>query len=274
MSISTRVIRFIQNELKQLGYHIGKVDGKLGPKTEKGLRQELRKSENKLPEEWKEWPRTRLFTAYVQLRCIQEGVNPGVIDGLWGSQTDYAVNVIRERILNNLPSPNFRDNEELDPHRIHKWPLQTQAEVEVYFGKVGSHLTMLELPYTHRLAWDKTQRIHRYTCHEKVHDSLHSILTRVLEHYGKEGIIELHLDLFGGCYNKRKKKGGSTWSMHAWGVAVDYDPEHNKFRWGWERAAFARPEYDAWWKIWEDEGWTSLGRAKNFDWMHIQAPHF
>jgi hypothetical protein len=61
--------------------------------------------------------------------------------------------------------------------------------------------------------------------------------------------------------------------MHAWGVAVDYDPEHNKFKWGWDRAAFARSEYDAWWKIWEDEGWTSLGRTRNFDWMHIQAPH-
>ena len=75
---------------------------------------------------------------------------------------------------------------------------------------------MLDLPYTHRLAWDKNVLINRYSCHEKVHDSLNRILTRVHEHYGEERIIELRLDLFGGCFNKRKK-GGSTWSMHAWG---------------------------------------------------------
>lgn len=273
MSISTRVIRFVQNELIQLGHRIGSVDGRLGPNTEKALRKELADRAAELPPGWESWPRTRLFTAYVQLRCREEGVNPGAIDGLWGSQTDYAVNVIRERIQNNLTAPNFRDNEELDPHRPHPWPRQTQEEVRAFFGNVGTHQTMLDLPYTHRLAWDKNVLINRYSCHEKVHDSLNRILTRVHEHYGEERIIELRLDLFGGCFNKRKKKGGSTWSMHAWGVAVDYDPENNQFRWGWDRASFARPEYDAWWKIWEEEGWTGLGRSRNYDWMHIQAPH-
>jgi hypothetical protein len=273
MTISSRVIRFVQQELKQLGEPIGHVDGRLGPRTEKGLRNRLLLRDTDLPEGWRHWPRTRLLTGYVQLRCRDEDVDPGAIDGLWGSQTDYAVNVIRQRIQNNLRAPSFRDQEELDPYREHTWPLQTQTEVRAFFGRVGTHQVMLDLPYVHRLAWDKNQRIHRYSCHEKVHDSLHRILTRVLEHYGEDQIAALHLDLFGGCFNKRKKKGGTTWSMHAWGVAVDYDPESNRFRWGWERAAFARPAYDAWWQIWEDEGWTSLGRTRNFDWMHIQAPH-
>ena len=273
MAMSTRVIRFIQHELKEIGHPIGEVDGRLGPKTETALRDELSKHADRLNAEWQRWPRTRLFTAYVQLRCEEEGVDPGVIDGLWGSQTDYAVNIIRQRIQNNLQAPNFRDHEDLDPDRSHPWPHQKQSDVAAFFGIVGEHQTMLTLPYTHRLAWDKNIRINRYQCHEKIHDSLHRILTRVLDHYGEDRIVDLHLDLFGGCYNKRKKKGGSTWSMHAWGVAVDYDPENNQFRWGWEKAGFARPEYDSWWKIWEDEGWTSLGRARNFDWMHIQAPH-
>ena len=34
---------------------------------------------------------------------------------------------------------------------------------------------------------------------------------------------------------------------------------------------FWGPEYDAWWRCWESEGWVSLGRLRNFDWMHIQA---
>jgi len=271
--ISSRVVRFIQDELKKNGHRLGASDGRLGPKTERALRKALQPRDAELPDNWEGWPRTRLFTAYVQLRCRDEEVDPGAIDGLWGTQTDYAVNVIREQILNQLIAPGFRDTDELDPLREHRWPRQTQGDVRSHFGTVGRHQVLLELPYTHRLAWDKTQRIHRYSCHEKVHDSLQRILVRVLEHYGEAQIEALRLDLFGGCFNKRRKKGGSTWSMHAWGVAVDYDPANNRFRWGWERAGFARSEYDAWWRIWEDEGWTSLGRARNFDWMHIQAPH-
>lgn len=271
--ISKRVIRFVQEELASLGHDVGTPDAKLGPKTEKGLRGELVKREDELPEGWKDWPRTRLLTAYVQLRCQDEGVDPGPIDGLWGTQTDFAVNVIRERIQNNLEVPDFRDSEDLDQTRTHVWPRQTQAEVEAFFGPVGENLARLQLPYTHRLAWDKTQRLDSYFCHVKVRDSLSRVLTEVHAHYGEARIKELRLDLFGGCFNKRKKKGGTTWSMHAWGIAVDYDTENNQFKWGWERASFARPEYDAWWRIWESENWTSLGRARNFDWMHIQAPH-
>jgi len=33
----------------------------------------------------------------------------------------------------------------------------------------------------------------------------------------------------------------------------------------------ARPEYDFWWRLWEEAGWVSLGRSKNYDWIHIQA---
>jgi len=59
--------------------------------------------------------------------------------------------------------------------------------------------------------------------------------------------------------------------MHAWGVALDFDPNRNQLNWGRDRASFSHPDYDNWWKCWEEEGWISLGRKRNFDWMHIQA---
>jgi hypothetical protein len=59
--------------------------------------------------------------------------------------------------------------------------------------------------------------------------------------------------------------------MHSWGIAIDYDPNRNKLRWGAEKAVFAREEYKPWWEFWEEEGWISLGRSRNFDWMHVQA---
>jgi len=81
----------------------------------------------------------------------------------------------------------------------------------------------------------------------------------------------LKLDLWGGCLNVRRMRGGRKYSTHSWGIAVDYDPLHNRLKWGRDKALFARPEYNKWWEFWEKEGWVSLGRTRNFDWMHIQA---
>lgn len=66
-------------------------------------------------------------------------------------------------------------------------------------------------------------------------------------------------------------RGGTQWSTHSWGIAVDFDPARNRLRWGRDHAAFAHPIYNEWWRCWEEEGWVSLGRRRNFDWMHIQA---
>lgn len=56
-----------------------------------------------------------------------------------------------------------------------------------------------------------------------------------------------------------------------WAVPGLRDPERNRLKWGRDRASLARPEYDPWWRCWEEEDWVSLGRARNFDWMHVQA---
>lgn len=151
------------------------------------------------------------------------------------------------------------------------WPLQSEKELNKFYGEIGKNQTFIQLPYKQKLSWNNRQTISRFSCHEKVHDSLVRIFDRVLSHYGEEEIEVLRLDQFGGCLNVRKMRGGSAWSTHSWGIAVDYDPTHNKLRWGRDRASFAKPAYDEWWKIWEDEGWVGLGREKNYDWMHIQA---
>jgi hypothetical protein len=66
-------------------------------------------------------------------------------------------------------------------------------------------------------------------------------------------------------------RGGSQMSMHSWGIALDFDANRNQLRWSSAKAAFAQPEYDAWWAAWEREGWTSLGRTYDYDWMHVEA---
>lgn len=153
-----------------------------------------------------------------------------------------------------------------------RWPKQDYAAMVKYYGPVGENQTSLILPYPMYLAWDKNTIVKKLTCHEDVHDSLKNIFVKTLDHYGLERIKELRLDSFGGCLNVRKMRGGNSWSIHSWGAAVDLDPDRNQLKWGRDKAAFAKPEYDKFWQIViDDEKWVSLGRSRNYDWMHFQA---
>ena len=134
----------------------------------------------------------------------------------------------------------------------------------------GGNQTRLVFPYPMRLAWETSTVVKSASCHEKVHDAAERVLKRVLSEYGLDRIKELRLDLFGGCLNPRLKRGGTSPSMHAWGIAFDFDPDRNALKMNHTRAAFAKPEYKKWFDLWEEEGAISLGRARDFDWMHVQ----
>jgi len=150
------------------------------------------------------------------------------------------------------------------------WP--TEAECPKFYGPKGENQTNIILPYSMRLAWDMSKAVTKITCHEKVADSLLRIFKNILGEYGYVRISDLGIDRFGGCLNVRLKRGStSAWSIHSWGCAIDLDPDRNKLRETSKTARFARPEYLPMWRIIEAEGWVSLGRARNFDYMHAQA---
>ena len=151
-----------------------------------------------------------------------------------------------------------------------KWP--KQSDMNKFYGPVGENQTSLILPYPMFLDWEPKTIVKKITCHEKVHDSLKNIFTKTLAAYGLDEIKRLRLDSFGGCLNVRKMRGGSSWSIHSWGAAVDLDPERNQLKWGKDKAAFANDDYQKFWDIViKDEKWVSLGKSRNYDWMHFQA---
>jgi hypothetical protein len=134
-----------------------------------------------------------------------------------------------------------------------------------------NYLVTIPLPYPMRLSWDKSKIITRLRCHKLVANQLSAIFKDILDFYGLEHIQRLGIDLYGGCFNFRKMRGGSDWSRHSWGVAIDLDPERNQLKQTSKSAQFAKMDYKPMIDIFYKHGFVSLGREKNYDWMHFEV---
>lgn len=185
------------------------------------------------------------------IKAIQRavGVTP---DGIIGPLT---LSAIAERVGAEVPP---------------LWP--TQMEVRSgrsIFGAAGCEGDLVSIAAAYPLFYEgqqlKTIRVHRL-----IATHVAGALREVLEHYGIERIRELGLDRYGGSYNYRSSTGSSALSMHAWGIALDFAPETNAYHQKAPEATLSRAECAAWWEIWERHGAVSLGRARGYDWMHLQ----
>ena len=150
----------------------------------------------------------------------------------------------------------------------------TTKDIIKKYGKPNitgeGYLVTIELPYPMRLAWDTHTTVTKMRCHKLVADNFLGVFNDLLDVYGYEKIKELGIDLFGGCFNYRKMRGGTSWSTHSWGIAIDLDPARNLLKETAKTARFARPEYQPMIDIFYNNGFESLGIEKNYDWMHFQ----
>lgn len=268
--MNTTAIRTLQAQLLAKGSKLGAADGKMGTRTRAAIAEALDRIDPSTQTDWRVWPVDRQGILCLQALCADAGLDPGALDGWWGPQTEYACGQLAYLQANGeLPEP-WRDHYTV-PANPNGWPLEREADLNAFYGQPGKNLVLLDLPYPLRLSWDTATIVTRTQCNAVVKDSLGRVLTKVRKHYGLTGIQALRLDLYGGGFNMRAKRGGTTLSMHAWGIAFDFDPDHNRLLWDRNRAGFAHPDYDAWWRYWEAEGWVSLGRSRDFDWMHVQA---
>lgn len=134
----------------------------------------------------------------------------------------------------------------------------------------GTYLTTVTVPFPLRIAWDVKTTTTKLRCHKLVADKFLAVFKELLEVYGYDKIKELGIDLYGGCFNFRKMRGGSEWSKHAFGIAIDLDPARNTLHETHATARFARPEYKQMIDIFYKHGFISLGREKDYDWMHFE----
>ncbi len=268
-----RAITVVQTHLNGLGLFARNADGVATPAMAAAVVTALTPRQAELPTGALGFSPERRMTLLFQLICKGRGIDCDPVDGFWGPVTQDAYDRLVHLIDRGTLPPNWRDDEPSDANP-HVWPRDTgsQDAMRAFYGPPPVAPTgRVRVPWKLRLAWDKSQIVTSISCHTKVAASLDAVLQKVHAHYGETELRRLRLDLFGGCYAPRKKRGGSSWSTHAWAVALDWDPERNQLKWGRDRATLDHTDYDFWWHTWEAEGWVSLGRSRNFDWMHVQA---
>lgn len=265
-------VKLIQHYLKKQNLYYGDIDGKRGDKTDKAVVDALTGYISKLPEDWLEWSSKRKSIAYLQLTCHENDVDAGEIDGLYGPQTETASERLNLLTTKGILPRGFGD---ITPIRDnpHDFPPEGYESLTSYYNEpCETRLVKVKCPWILKLDWDLSKKTSTISVHEKLSDSVSEVLGRVYEIYGDEGIRRYGLDRYGGSYNCRKKRGSvSSWSTHAWGISIDWYPSKNKLKWDSDRASLAHPDLDPWWEAWEKEGWLSLGRSENRDWMHVQA---
>lgn len=266
-------LKIVQSALKNKGYYQGGVDGLPGPKTNASVHQFISDNAGKLSvNHWNDWSLVRKRVAALQLLALENQLDVGAIDGLQGPQTESATLLLEQLLSHGSIARQFGDIMPLRENP-HQFPLENEDSLNAFYGEPGSiPLVRIQCPWLLRLDWDLSATTRQIAIHEKLSDSLQRVLSEVYTHYGDAGIQRYGLYRYGGSYNHRKKRGSATaWSTHAWGIALDWFPSQNKLNWRSDRATLANPDLDFWWECWEREGWLSLGRSEDRDWMHVQA---
>lgn len=265
----------IQVYLKSGGFYEGALDGKIGPKSYDAIALAIRDAKVNPTG----WNKSRLLIAGEQLLYKSQKIDVGIIDGYETPVLQHARDVYKANL-----TINFRDKadalNEVVPVKpipvkstgkivpVREWP--RQKDCMDFYGRPGTNQVDAIMPYELRLAWETKTKVTKFSVHKLVKEPIERVFNRTLDYYGYEKIKELNLHLWGGCLNVRKMRGGSNWSQHAWGIAVDMDPDNNQLRWGKDKAEFAKPAYNKWFEFWYDEGAISLGKERNMDFMHTQ----
>lgn len=156
-------------------------------------------------------------------------------------------------------------------------PNPDMASMVGAYGSPGdeSNLVRFKMPFPMRLySRDSGTTLNSHRCHRECRKDLEEILAYILEQKGHDWIVKHGVDVYAGCFNYRKTRGGSALSKHAWGVAIDLNPHENRNRQKWSPKMIGKPGWAnmplAVVEAFEKRGWKSGGRAWGRDAMHFQ----
>lgn len=81
----------------------------------------------------------------------------------------------------------------------------------------------------------------------------------------RESLHRSRLDQHGGGFSFRRITDGRRLSLHSYGIAIDWDPEHNPRK---DPMVNTLPEW--WYEIWANHGWSDGRSFRTPDPMHVQ----
>lgn len=122
------------------------------------------------------------------------------------------------------------------------------------------HLARVTLPFPITLSWDATKQVRSLYCHKRLTGRFQVVFAEI----ERRGLRD-RVRTYGGCFNFRAKRSGNKLSTHAWGVAIDLNPETNAMG----REGDMAPGIV---KVFEEAGFTWGGRwsGRGKDPMHFQ----
>lgn len=258
-------LRDVQMLMASAGFYSGGIDGIDGPKTQAGVSRALAGAGAR-------WSKKRRLIGAAQTILNAAGFEAGTVDGYAGHNTREALAGWHYERLHGKRED--VDRTPVDYQRPSHLNLPSQAEVASFYGRPGDQikgrLETVSLPFKLRIDYNLRQRISRVTLHQKCAPSFVAAITEVRERYGADRMSELGIDRYAGGYNHRKMRGGSKWSMHAYGCAVDFYAAPNGLRMSCPQALFCGTEYRDFLDIMESHGWLPAIRLWGKDAMHFQ----
>lgn len=168
-------------------------------------------------------------------------------DGFWGPKSIAAC---QAHLRSLMPASNH-------------WPNPDAASLRSFYGETGNEGNLVEVQVAGLGVEYEGTPVRVIRAHDAVADSLLRII-RAIAAGPHRGI----LSEYAGCYNFRRKRGGSSYSLHAYGAAIDLDPDDNAFRDSWPmRASMPLGVMEEFAK----EGWKPAGAMWGYDAMHFEA---
>lgn len=155
--------------------------------------------------------------------------------------------------------------------------LSSQKDKFKYLGVPGdtANLTKIRVSMRLSLSWKPDFYITQFTCHKIIAPHLVAIFAKISK-LDPTLIHRFGCTIFGGCYEFRairasNSKTNPPFSTHAWGAAVDIDPEHNGLYTKAPQALLSHADAAPIHYIWERHGFTNLGKHIGRDFMHFEA---
>lgn len=263
--------RHLQMVLAAAKHYAGGIDGLIGPKTKAAIKAVEAKHKADYTFDPTSTLEKRRHTAALQA-CLHElDYDPGIIDGWYGVFTEEALNAFLFKEVNGT-------DEQID-----RTPLSSAAgnssiphqnDVEQVYGTpcadIETKLVTIRLPFQLRIDWNLRQRTNKIRVHRLAAQQLKTALIAIRDHYGETKMRELGIDRYAGAYNCRKMRGGSKWSMHAYGCAIDFYARPNGLRTRCPQALFCGVAYKPFLDIMEANEWLPAIRLWGADAMHFQ----